>query len=174
MLSSHVLNPAQLPPLLHTIRTSLFPNNAPAPPRSTPDAAEQRAIKRHAAETILDLVPALVAERFFAPPASVVGASKSGVVVSKSVSTSKSMDAQTPAIKVDTAEMRDDTAETRREFMVSEIEDVLDLFGDAYMNKHLIFGIVELVIVRLLPEVAEMSVRVLMETRLGEGWEDRE
>jgi hypothetical protein len=68
MLRSYLPNPAQLPPLLHTVRTSLFPNNAPAPPRGTPDAAEQRAVKRNAAECILDLVPAFVAERFFASP----------------------------------------------------------------------------------------------------------
>ena len=54
-----------------------------------------------------------------------------------------------------------------REQMLVEIEDVLDIFGDSYMNKHLIFGILELCIVRLMPEVAEMGVQELMEARLG-------
>jgi hypothetical protein len=68
----------------------------------------------------------------------------------------------------------DETVEMWREYMIAEIEAVLDIFGDAYMNKHPIFGIVELLIVRLLSEMADMSVRELMETRLGEGWEERE
>lgn len=58
--------------------------------------------------------------------------------------------------------------------MLAEVEEVLEIFSDSYMNKHLVFGIVELCIVRLLPEVGEMSVRELMETRLGEGWEEKE
>ena len=58
--------------------------------------------------------------------------------------------------------------------MLAEVEEVLETFGDSYMNKSLIFGIVELCFVRLLPELGEMSVRQLMETRLGEGWEERE
>ena len=51
--------------------------------------------------------------------------------------------------------------------MLTEVEDVLDIFGDSYMNKHLIFGILELCVIRLMPEVAEMGVMELMEARLG-------
>lgn len=58
--------------------------------------------------------------------------------------------------------------------MLAEVEEILETFGDSYMNKSLIFGIVELCIVRLLPELGEMSVRELMEMRLGEGWEEKE
>ena len=54
-----------------------------------------------------------------------------------------------------------------REQMLTEVEDVLDIFGDSYMNKHLIFGILELCVIRLMPEVAEMGVMELMEARLG-------
>jgi len=42
---------------------------------------------------------------------------------------------------------------------------VLDVFSDAYCNKHLIYGIVELVLVRLMPELAERGV--------GELWAER-
>lgn len=55
--------------------------------------------------------------------------------------------------------------------MVKEVENLLDVFGDAYCNKHLVYGIAELVLVRLMPELAEKGVRDLMEGRLGEGWD---
>jgi hypothetical protein len=44
---------------------------------------------------------------------------------------------------------------------------VLDVFGDAYCNKHLVYGIVELVLVRLMPELAERGVIELWEERLN-------
>ncbi|MCJ1401182.1 hypothetical protein MMC11_004394 [Xylographa trunciseda] len=65
-------------------------------------------------------------------------------------------------------------ATDERPSMLADVEAVLDVFGDAYMNKHLVFGVVELCVVRLMPEVGEMGVRELMEARLGEGWEDVE
>ncbi|KAF1816455.1 hypothetical protein P152DRAFT_389610 [Eremomyces bilateralis CBS 781.70] len=51
---------------------------------------------------------------------------------------------------------------------VDEIEVILKVFGDTYMNKHLIFGVIELVVIRLLPEMAELGVEGLMAERLGE------
>ncbi|KAI1828225.1 PXA domain-containing protein [Xylaria intraflava] len=49
---------------------------------------------------------------------------------------------------------------------LSEIETgIVDLFSDAYYNKHLVYGILELVLVRLVPELAERGV--------GELWEER-
>lgn len=51
---------------------------------------------------------------------------------------------------------------------VDAIEDILKVFGDTYMNKHLVFSIVELVVVRLLPEMAELGVEGLTAERLGE------
>lgn len=151
-----MFTPTRLPPLLLTIRTSIFPNNALAPARVVPSPAEQVAIKRRCAEAILDLIPAGVAKRFFASPV----ASRRGF----------------PSEKKE----RDDIGEIRgkefaqRERMLAEVVEVLDTFSDSYMNKHLTFGIVELCIVRLMPEIGEMSVRELMETRLGEGWEEEE
>ncbi|KAJ8124496.1 hypothetical protein O1611_g9144 [Lasiodiplodia mahajangana] len=50
---------------------------------------------------------------------------------------------------------------------LSEIEaDIVDIFSDAYCNKHLIYGILELVLVRLVPELAEKGVGELWEERL--------
>lgn len=50
---------------------------------------------------------------------------------------------------------------------LKEVEEVLDLFSDAYCNKHLMYGIVELVIIRLVPELAEKGVEELLEERLS-------
>ena len=36
-----------------------------------------------------------------------------------------------------------------------DVENTLDLFSDAYINKHLIISAVELIVVRLFPELAE-------------------
>ena len=55
--------------------------------------------------------------------------------------------------------------------MEKEVEDVLDIFGDAYCNKHFVYGTVELLLVRLMPELAEKGIRELMEGRLGEDWD---
>ncbi|KAI1124355.1 PXA domain-containing protein [Nemania abortiva] len=50
---------------------------------------------------------------------------------------------------------------------LSEIEaGIVDMFSDAYCNKHLIYGILELVLVRLVPELAEKGVGELWEERL--------
>jgi len=50
---------------------------------------------------------------------------------------------------------------------VKEVEDVLDMFGDSYCNKHLLYGLVELILVRLIPELAEKGVEELLEERLS-------
>lgn len=42
---------------------------------------------------------------------------------------------------------------------------LLDLFADDYANKHLVYSIIELVLVRLLPELGEKSVAELLEDR---------
>ncbi len=47
------------------------------------------------------------------------------------------------------------------------MEGVLDVFGDSYCNKHLLYGIVELIIVRLIPEMAEKGVEELLQERLS-------
>ncbi|KAF4631800.1 hypothetical protein G7Y89_g6335 [Cudoniella acicularis] len=54
-----------------------------------------------------------------------------------------------------------------REKRVAEVEEVLNMFDDPYCNKHLLYGIVELLIVRLMPELAEKGVEELFEERLS-------
>ena len=57
------------------------------------------------------------------------------------------------------------TREAEKEEMIAEVEKILDLFEDSYMNRHLIFRILELVFVRILPELGEQGVGELMEAR---------
>ena len=52
--------------------------------------------------------------------------------------------------------------------ILSEIETgILDVFSDAYCNKHLMYSVLELVIVRLMPELAEKGVIDLWWERLS-------
>lgn len=52
--------------------------------------------------------------------------------------------------------------------IITEIEsDTLDVFSDAYCNKHLMYGALELILVRLIPELAEKGVMELWEERLS-------
>lgn len=44
---------------------------------------------------------------------------------------------------------------------------LLDVVGEKYMTKHLVFGLLELFVVRLMPELAEKGVVQSMEERLG-------
>lgn len=54
------------------------------------------------------------------------------------------------------------------EYYLFEIEEgILDVFGDAYCNKHLMYSILELVLVRIMPELAEKSVVELWDERLS-------
>lgn len=50
---------------------------------------------------------------------------------------------------------------------MKEIEEVLGMFGDSYLNKHLIYGVVELIVVRLVPEMGEKGVVELLGERLS-------
>jgi hypothetical protein len=50
--------------------------------------------------------------------------------------------------------------------LLSSIEtDILEPFSDEYCNKHLVFSIIETVLVRLLPELSERGITELMEER---------
>ena len=50
---------------------------------------------------------------------------------------------------------------------VSEIAGELDVWGDGYLNKHLGYALLELVVVRVLPELAEKGPEELLRARLG-------
>lgn len=58
-------------------------------------------------------------------------------------------------------------ASESRLVQLRQVEILLDCLDDTYLNKHLVFQIVELTIVRLVPELGERGVQELMEERLG-------
>ena len=49
--------------------------------------------------------------------------------------------------------------------MIGQVEEMLDVFGNAYMNKHLVYNILELVLVRLVPEIGAMTPAELLAER---------
>jgi hypothetical protein len=56
-------------------------------------------------------------------------------------------------------------AAEERNTQLADIEEILSALDDSYLNKHLVFQIVELIILRLVPELGEHGVRDLMEQR---------
>jgi hypothetical protein len=48
-----------------------------------------------------------------------------------------------------------------------QVEEILECLEDTYLNKHLIFQILELIILRLAPELEQQGVRELMEEHIG-------
>lgn len=57
---------------------------------------------------------------------------------------------------------------------IDQVEEMLGVLGDAYLNKHLIYNVIELVVVRLCPELADTGVSELMTIRIGERRERNE
>ena len=56
--------------------------------------------------------------------------------------------------------------DTDRHRQISEVEEILDVFGDSYLNSHLLYAVVDLIVVRLVPEMAEKGVQELRAERL--------
>jgi hypothetical protein len=48
-----------------------------------------------------------------------------------------------------------------------QVEEILECLEDTYLNKHLIFQILELIVLRLAPELELQGVQDLMEERTG-------
>lgn len=116
------------------------------------------AIKHRAARAVLGAVPGFVRSRLFGGGGG--GGSSSG-------GSSASIFSGVAADQDDEAEIDEAAAEGEDVMQQKEVERLLDVLGDPYLNKHLIFGIIELVIVRLLPEMGEMGVDDLMDERMG-------
>ncbi|KAG9191202.1 hypothetical protein G6011_09290 [Alternaria panax] len=54
-----------------------------------------------------------------------------------------------------------------RDAQVRQVEDILGCLDDAYLNKHLVFQIVELIVLRLFPELGEQGVKDLLDERIS-------
>jgi hypothetical protein len=184
MIDKYILTPEIVPTVLLAARTTLFPfnsrpnaapNEKPAAQQqqqqqsvignvnSTPQEAQSKAgtapsapeiaaIKRQCATDILSLFPPSIAQAFFR---GTVGGDTAELMINHD-----DVDATTA-----TSSVVDDDDETT-ELLLEVIEtDLLDPFSDAYCNKHLIFAIIESVLVKLLPELSERGIIELMEER---------
>lgn len=170
MIDTYILTPEVVPTLLLAARTTLFPSNSrpnAAPNNnekqqhsqqsgtgnvdSTPQEAQSKTatapsepeigvIKRQCATDILSLFPRSIAQAFFR---GTVGGDTTELMLS-----------------------HDDGDDETTALLLEAIEtDLLDPFSDAYCNKHLIFAVIESVLVKLLPELSERGITELMEER---------
>ena len=67
------------------------------------------------------------------------------------------------------SEANAEDADTGDQGMIDQIEELLMVVSDEYCNKHLLYGVLELVLVRLMPELSEKGVKDLWDERLGPG-----
>lgn len=58
-------------------------------------------------------------------------------------------------------------ASTDRDSQLIVVEGWLDVLADPYLNRHLMFAILEVCLVRLLPEIGEQGPQAMLEERLG-------
>ncbi|KAF4466834.1 PXA domain-containing [Fusarium albosuccineum] len=142
LLSHHIhslFSPSHLPPLLRTLRGVLFPNNAPGTTALFPPSsdAELQALRRRAAKALWGLLPRGVGRLYFGGRLWRRGATG------------------------------EEDCLDQEEELVGEMERLLLVLDDEYCNKHLMYSILELVLVRLMPELGEKGVTELWEERLG-------
>ncbi|KAG6036884.1 hypothetical protein E4U41_005452 [Claviceps citrina] len=143
LLSHHlqsIFSASHLAPILRTLRGSLFPNNAPGSSSMFPPSsdAEFRALRRRAAAALWTVVPPSVGRVYFGGGLwAVMGGSTVGGVGGQ------------------------------EEAILDELESLLDVLGDGYCNKHLMYSILELILVRLMPELQDSGVEELLQERLG-------
>lgn len=142
------------------------------------EAHAAAAIKRQCAKDILSLIPRPIARVFFHISADDI-ATEAAVMTTL---TNREIPGQPPADDNNGPEVRgrggvqteanpddpdpDLELDPETSLLLRAIEhDILDTFANTYCNKHLIFSIIETVLVRLLPELSEQSVTELMEER---------
>lgn len=134
-----LFSPAHLSAALRTVRGAVFPNNALGSSSLRPPTTEGelRALRRRAASAIWGLLPSRAARVYLG----------TGSPWRRRASDAKEEDEEERAL--------------------SQIEELLMVFGDEYCNKHLAYGLLELLLVRLMPELSEKGVVELWDERLG-------
>lgn len=134
-----ILHQSHFPPLLRTLRGVLFPNNGLGKQAMFPPSsdAELLALRRRTASALLGLIPESIGSLYLGGRLPLFRGSNS------------------------------DNGPESNEKMVDEVEQLLMVLSDEYCNKHLMYGVLELVLVRLMPELTEKGVEDLWEERLG-------
>lgn len=102
------------------------------------------------------------------PPSAPFQDGKPGDSSTSPMSSSTTVSIPSSSDETTTQQHTDDTNQLDREelYLLETIEtDLLDLFADSYCNKHLIYSIIETVLAKVLPEMAERTIADLMEDR---------
>lgn len=154
-----------LPPALRNLRGALFPNNAMGTQTLFPPESDQelRVLRRKCASALWSLCPRRVGRLYF-------GGSGSSWLAAQFTNPDLP---PPPAIKLQrsgptTENNGDDLKVDPDADILTEIEtDILDVFSDPYCNKHLMYSALELILARLMPELAEQGVAELWEERLN-------
>jgi hypothetical protein len=133
-----------MPALLRALRGAIFPNNAPGKPTLVPPSSdsELQALRRRAASALLGLLPRRVVRWYFGGRFLLLQGGGGATAASANG-------------------LDDDQA------AIDGLEGLLMVFSDEYCNKHLMYSIVELILVRLMPELRDKGVEELWEDRLG-------
>lgn len=131
--------------------------STPASGDSTPSPSEIAAIKRQCATDILSLIPETIARAFLR------GNLESQVNGYTTNDRSESSHGEIPPCT--SKDSSPDWTADKEELLGIIESDLLDPFSDAYCNKHLVYAIIELVLIRLIPELSEQSINSLMEER---------
>lgn len=159
MIDIYILTPEIVPRLLLAARTTLFPFNA------RPTAVNNAATNNDkAAQSVTGNVDAN-SETAQSKTASAPSASEISAIERQCATDILSLFPRSIAqyffLSPDHHHVDDDD-----EGLLEAIEsDLLDPFSDAYCNKHLIFAVIESVLVKLLPELSERGITDLMEER---------
>ncbi|KAK1722356.1 uncharacterized protein BDZ83DRAFT_783977, partial [Colletotrichum acutatum] len=185
-IHQRLLDAAYLPTVLRSIRAALFPNNAPGVSTLVAPSSDEelRALRRRCASAMLASIPPWLAGlylggrglgfRWRSGPESRPGADDDDDAA-PALATSES-EADVPGRGGATNDNRTNdlgngskgNEDDDQQRMLFEIEEgILDIFSDEYCNKHLVYSILELILVRLMPELAEKGVVELWEERLS-------
>ncbi|KAF6842864.1 pxa domain-containing protein [Colletotrichum musicola] len=191
-----MLDAAHLPTLLRSIRAALFPNNAPGVSTMVaPSSSEElRALRRRCASALLGTIPPWLASlylgggglglfRWRSGPESGAAAAAAGAAraseggnasaagkdaAAEAVATSSNTSDNHGSGAGSGTETAPEEVDEEQEQLLSEVEQgILDVFSDEYCNRHLVYGILELILVRLMPELTEKTVAELLEERLS-------
>ncbi|RJE18959.1 hypothetical protein PHISCL_08709 [Aspergillus sclerotialis] len=182
--SPHVPVQAATPPPAEGVSV---PSNATdksntAAPVSTPSELETATIKRRCAIGILSLIPRPVARSFWSPSVNIHNSTRSydrnadpDANLNDNANDDNANTNNAPPelnnSNLDNPSMSNpvkdgNQTDSEEETILQTIEsDILDLFADEYCNKHLIYAIIERILIRLLPELQEKSVGELLEDR---------
>lgn len=168
----YVLDAAMLPIALRNLRGALFPNNAMGTQTLFPPESDEelRALRRKCANALWSLCPRTVGRLYFGGSGSSwlaarLASSKTNNpdFLAPSTITASQRSGPTTDNGGDDPEVVDPDAD-----ILTVIEtDILDVFSDPYCNKHLMYSALELVLVRLMPELGEQGIAELWEERLN-------